>query len=175
MLKALRLNYQKFLFFISFCFLIFACQAPNASSDRAALQAEATQQILALHELQRTYHFDKMSKELVAQLSNDHISVNRGNISSPSKAQMEERFTNYFKAVDFEKWDDLQEPVIRFSDDISMAYVIVDKEVIVKYPDEAGDLQRERTKFSWVAIYRKHGAEWQMDCMASTNQPSEKL
>ena len=146
----------------------FACQqAPQIS------EAEATQQIMDMHRLQRKYHFEKMAEAFADQLSVEHISVNRGEIRSLTRDEHIGRLNNYFGSVEFEKWDDLNPPIIRFSEDYSMAYTIVDKEVVVIFEDEKGEKQRELTKFSWVAIYRRHSDGWKIDCVASTNKPSE--
>jgi len=145
-----------------------ACQQVE-KVDEAAIRNE----ILEMHNLQRDYHLNKMAEEFVSQLSNDHISVNRGEIASPSNAELLGRFKNYFESVEFEKWDDINPPVIKFSDDYSLAYTIVDKDVIVNYEKENGDLLRDSTKFSWVAIYKKYDEGWKIDCVASTNRPSE--
>ena len=132
---------------------------------------QETAKILELHNLQRSYHFDKMPEPLASLLSEHHISVNRGEIKRPTKASNIERFGNYFNAVEFEKWDDIQPPVIRFSDDYSMAYTVVNKEVTVRYQNEESDTIRSTTEFAWVAIYRKRNDEWLIDCVASTNKP----
>lgn len=123
--------------------------------------------ILALHDLQREIHFEKQVSNFVNLLSEEHISVNRGKIAQPSIADHEERFTNYFNSVDFVKWDDVAPPIIRFSDDLSVAYTIVDKEVIVRSLDT--DLL-DTSYFSWVAIYKKINGEWKIDCVGSTNK-----
>ena len=85
------------------------------------------------------------------------------------------KFSNYFNSVKFEKWDDISPPIIRFSEDYSLAYTIVDKEVVINYSDENGIIQKESTKYSWVAIYKRYKDGWKIDCIASTNQPSKIL
>ncbi len=134
-------------------------------------KAEEIEKIMQLHNLQRTYHFEKMAKEFASQLSADHISVNRGEITQRTKDENVKRLDNYFSSVEFKKWDDLKPPVIRFSNDYSLAYTIVDKEVVVRYTDDEGIPKRELTKFSWVAIYKKYADGWKIDCVASTNKP----
>ena len=151
------------------------CVNNEQTASSQEVEAEATRQILALHELQKTDHFEKKAEEFVALLSDDYISVDGGTVSGIDRQAYIDRFQNYFDSVEFEKWDDIDPPIIRFSDDFSMAYTIVNKEVIVKYEEEDGTLQRDKTIFSWVAIYRKHQGEWKIDCVASTNKPGEKI
>lgn len=150
------------------------CLACNKDIQRNQ-EAVEMKKILALHEQQRTFHFEKMAEEFASLLSENHISVNRGEIKSPTTAENTERFKNYFKSVEFEKWDDVQPPTVRFSDDFSLAYTIVNKEVVVTYKDENDQHHRELTEFSWVAIYKKYSDGWKIDCVASTNKPSVEI
>lgn len=149
-----------------FCLLLISC-TPTSVFDRE----QATQEILQLHHLQRDYHFDKMAEDFAELLSDQHISVNRGEVGSPTKKEHLERFQAYFDSVEFEKWDDLTEPVIRFSDDGSMAYTVVHKEVIVRHQNEEGETQRDKVEYAWVAIYKRYPEGWKIDCVASTNKP----
>ncbi len=132
---------------------------------------KATSEILKLHNLQRDYHFGKDSTAFANQLSNNFISVNKGIISQPEKRETISRYNNYFSSVEFVKWDDVEEPIIRFSEDGTLAYTIVDKIVTVTYKDEAGETVEGETHFAWTAIYKKYGNEWKIDCVTSTNKP----
>ena len=162
------MHYKRtFSYFIFFLLLLSSCR--QSQDLNPTLERD---EILRLHHLQKKFHFEKMVDEFVDLLSENHISVNRGEIKKPSRQDHTTRFTRYFESVEFEKWDDIEPPVIRFSDDYSMAYTIVDKEVVVRYMNEDGNEVRELTKFSWVAIYKKYGEDWKVDCVASTNQPS---
>ncbi|MEP4535085.1 MAG: nuclear transport factor 2 family protein [Cyclobacteriaceae bacterium] len=130
------------------------------------------QRILELHHAQRGYHFEKDSVSFANQLSDDFISVNRGKITYPDKEETISRYNSYFSSVQFLKWDDLSEPIIRFSDDGTIAYTIVDKIVEVEYDNENGETEVGRTHFAWTAIYKKHGDKWKIDCVTSTEVPS---
>ena len=105
------------------------------------------------------------------QLSDHFISVNRGEISHPKKEETISRYNRYFSSVEFVKWDDESEPLIRFSDDGSMAYTIVDKIVTLTYENENGVKVEGNTHFAWTAIYKKYGDEWKIDCVTSTKIP----
>jgi hypothetical protein len=146
--------------------ILFSCKDRQEFDARAA-----TEEILRLHHLQRDYHFQKMAPEFTRLLSENHISVNRGVVDAPSIEENTARFQKYFNRVEFIKWDDLKPPIIRFSDDGSMAYTIVEKEVVVKYKTEEGQEIIDSTFYAWVAIYKKYGEEWKIDCVATTNLP----
>lgn len=132
-----------------------------------------TQAILAAHHQTRDYHFNKDSIAFANQLSENFISVNRGKITSPTKESNVSRYNRYFSSVEFVKWDDVSDPIIRFSDDGSLAYTIVDKIVEVSYEDENGKTQNSSTHYAWTAIYKKYDGVWKTDCVTSTERVSE--
>ena len=143
-----------------------ACQSEKPAVD---LSLE-TQQILKLHNLQRQYHFEKDSVSFADQLSKNFISVNRGYITNPSRDETISRYHNYLSSVEFETWDDVSEPIIRFSEDGKMAYTIVDKIVRLRYELEDGEEVQDETHYAWTTIYRKYGDEWKIDCVSSTER-----
>ena len=102
-----------------------------------------TSEILKLHHEQRKFHFEKLPEPFAESLMDDVVMVNRGMVKRPTRAENIKRWQGYFDAVDFEEWDDTAEPIVRFSDDFSMAYVIVEKRVGLTYQGE-----NEETNFA---------------------------
>ncbi|MDT0552707.1 hypothetical protein [Urechidicola vernalis] len=132
-----------------------------------------TKVILQLHNAQRGYHFDKDSISFANQLSENFVSVNRGIISKPKKSETIARYNSYFSSVEFVKWDDVTKPIIKFSENGTLAYTIVDKIVKVAYKDQTGKTIEDETHFAWTAIYKKYGNEWKIDAVISTEKPSD--
>ncbi len=130
----------------------------------------ARSEILNLHNSQREYHFKKDSIAFADQLSDNFISVNRGEISTPERAATISRYNSYFSSVEFNRWDDVTEPIINFSNDGSMAYTIVDKIVELTYQGQDGEIINDTTHFAWTAIFKKYGEEWKIECVTSTNK-----
>lgn len=149
-------------------FLLMSC----GNSEKVNL-SEERKKILDLHQKQRDYHFFKDSISFANQMSENFISVNRGEISKPQKKKTISRYHRYFSSVEFLEWDDVSEPIIKFSDDGTMAYTIVDKIVRVAYLNQKGDTVEGKTHFAWTAIYKKYGDEWKIDNVTSTNKPEE--
>jgi len=147
--------------------LCVSCNKPKSFSIE-----EETANILKLHHAQRNYHFNKDSITFANQLSKNFVSVNRGEISKPTKEATISRYNNYFSSVEFVKWDDVTEPIVKFSDDGSVAYTIVDKIITITYKNEKDSLVEEETRFAWTTIYKKYDGEWKIDHVASTNKPS---
>ena len=133
------------------------------------------QAILKLHDQQRENHFKKDSVAFANHLSDNFISVNRGEITTPKTEETIGKYHKYFSSVDFVKWDDVSEPIIKFSDDGTLAYTIVDKIVEVTYDDENGEKLTSTTHYAWTAIYKKYDNEWKVDCVTSTQKPYDSL
>lgn len=159
------MTYMKFGALI-ICYMVAICFSCTPGSD---LDIER-QRILVMHEAQRKHHFEKDTDAFVNQFSDQFISINNGVITRPSSAESLKMFGAYFSAVEFIKWDDVSDPIIELSDDGTMAYSIVDKFVVVAYPDTTGSVIKDTTKYAWSTIYRKYGNEWRIDCVTSTDQ-----
>ena len=150
---------------------LFLCILTSCSQTNEISISEEKDRILKLHNSQRDHHFNKDSIAFANQLSDNFISVNKGEITYPKMEETISRYNSYFSSVEFVKWDDVTEPIIKFSDDGSMAYTIVDKIVIVTYKDEDENSVEGKTHFAWTAIYKKYGDEWKIDCVTSTEKP----
>lgn len=141
-------------------------QSPN---DRVADE----QALMKIHEDSRTAHFEKNARAMVDQFSPDMISVNGGKIHKVSSLEEDmEGFQSYFNSVAFKKWDDVKPPELRFSNDHTLAYMVVDKLVVLEAMDSVGKPFEETTHYAWVSIYRKQNdGNWKLECIASTNEP----
>lgn len=146
--------------------LIFSCgnQQPSNEADQKKL--------LAIHEDSRKAHFGADAKAMVDQMTEDMISVNAGKIHRPDRERDIEGFQSYFNSVKFKKWDDVKPPEVRFSEDHSLAYMVVDKLVVLEAKDSVGKQFEETTHYAWVSIYRKQpDGNYKLECIASTNEP----
>ncbi|WP_210465917.1 YybH family protein [Rufibacter roseolus] len=153
-------------------FLLFFLVAFSCSDKTGAEEDKA--QLLKLHAQQRQAHFAKDAKAMFARSSPDMISVNAGKIHMSSGQSDTEVFQNYFNSVEFKKWDDVKPPIIRFSEDRSLAYAVVDKLVVLTTKDSTGRNIEETTHYAWVSIYRKQkNGDWKLECIASTNEPEK--
>lgn len=149
---------------IIFAFLmIFSCKSETPLSNEKAA-------ILQLLAQERKAHFDRNTELFISEFADSMINVNKGKVTALTKEEHNERVGNYFNAVEFIKWDDIAEPLIRFSDDGSLAYAIIQKEVILSYPDSTGKPFYDTTHYAWTSIYRKKNGEWKVEANISTNK-----
>jgi hypothetical protein len=51
-----------------------------------------------------------------------------------------------------------------------MAYAIVQKQVILSYPDSLGATITDTADYAWISIYRKYNGRWKIETNASTNK-----
>ncbi len=140
-------------------------------NNKPAPDAER-KKLLALHQEQQEAHLHKNAKQFVEQFAENMVSVNRGKISVMAKDSALKRFQDYFRDVEFKKWEDVSPPLIEFSRDASMAYMVVDKRVLLTYKGEEEKPVEEATRFAWVSIFKKQAdGEWKIVCNISTNEP----
>lgn len=137
----------------------------DLAADRAAL--------LRLHELQREAHLSKRAPLLTQVFADTFRDVARGRVAMPSREESTARMQAYLDRSTFQAWDDIAPPIIRVSGDGSMAYVIVQKRVILTTPDSIGRAVVEHTEFAWLETYEKTGGEWRLTAVASTDRPGE--
>lgn len=151
-----------------FLFLAIIIVSCSNAGETGIAKEEKT--IRALLQQERKAHFDRNVDLFVSEFADSMVSVNKGKVSTLSPEENKKRIKPYFESVNFIKWDDVAEPVIRFSDDGKMAYAIVQKEVIVTYPDSTGRPFMDTTHYAWVSIYRKQQGEWKVEANISTNK-----
>jgi hypothetical protein len=120
--------------------------------------------------MERKAHFEKNVSLFTSEFADSMVSVNRGVVTISNNNQRRRRIEGYFNSVDFIKWDDIVPPKISFSDDGTMAYAIVQKQVIISLKDNSHHAAFDTTDFAWVAIYRKTGSGWKIECNVSTNK-----
>ena len=170
-MKNLSLRSFQLLILVMICFFWVTCSSPKEQNSLS----QDIEMLMKIHNDQRVSHFEKKPEILLNQGTDKTISVNKGVIDSTATPESSmARWNNYFNSVEFKKWDDVNPPVIRFSTDRSLAYMIVDKEVILETLDEVGKKVEETTHFAWVTILRKQSdGQWKMECIISTNQPNQ--
>ena len=152
--------------FVCLALTVFSCSDPKFSAENDL------KGLMAIHEDARRAHFGADAKAMVDQMAGNMISVNGGKISRPDPQRDMEGFQSYFNSVKFKKWDDIKPPEVRFSNDHSLAYMIVDKLVVLDAKDSVGNPFEETTHYAWVSIYRKQNdGNWKLECIASTNEP----
>jgi len=131
----------------------------------------AVKELLQLQQQGRAAHFGKDAKLLVSVFADDFINIGAGKITRPTREESRNRLQAYFDRSHFWEWDDISPPVIRVSQDASMAYVLVHKRVRLTAKNEQGETEEQTTIFAWMETYEKQEGKWVLTAVASTNEP----
>ncbi len=99
-------------------------------------------------------------------MSDDFTEVSKGKVSHPMKEDMVRRFQTYFDAVTFIEWDDTAPPVIKLSDDATMASMIVSKKVRLL----TNEGKEEATTYAWTSTFQQINGKWMMTGITSTEK-----
>ena len=132
------------------------CASAHPSPDLEKEKAE----LLRLHQSDREAHFKTDVDALLANSPDEMISVSRGKISRPSKDDARKMFTGYFRDAKYHEWDDVEEPIIRVSNDASMAWMITRTRVRRVQKNAAGEEKEEKFVYAGIMTYEKRDGRW---------------
>jgi hypothetical protein len=117
-------------------------------------------EILDLHNALIYAHWNKDVDFFTKDISENYFSVGNGEIRRQTKSEIAERFTNYLNNTTFTEYKDLQEPVIGFSKDGSLAWSVVQVKVAgVREMDDKTKRDFDYT-FAWITLYEKQEDKW---------------
>lgn len=151
--------------------LIFIAGAVGARAQAAANLEKEKAELLRLHKSSREAHFQTDVELLLANSPEEMISVSRGKINRPGKADTRRMFAEYFRGAKYYEWDDVEEPIIRVSEDASMAWMITRIRVRRVQKDAAGAEREEKFVYAGITTYEKRGGRWVRVANVSTFEP----
>ena len=139
--------------------------SPNLEQEKAEL--------LRLHTSDREAHFKTDVDRLLENSPAEMISVSRGKISRSSKDDARKMFTGYFRDAKYYEWDDVEEPIIRVSNDASMAWMITRTRVRRVQKNAEGAEKEEKFVYAGIMTYEKRDGRWVRVANVSTfEQPN---
>ena len=140
--------------------LFFIASAVCASAEPSADLEREKAELLRLHKSDREAHFKTDVEALLANSPDEFISVSRGKISRSSKADARKMFTGYFRDAKYYEWDDLEKPIIRISNDASMAWMITRTNVRRVQKSADGAEKEEKFVYAGIMTYEKRDGRW---------------
>jgi len=140
---------------IALIFIIFMANC-QIKPDYDQLRME----ILDHHQKTINAHLNKDVEFLVHDLSNNFISVSDGEINKPEKEDIRTVFEDYLSSTQFCEYLDLQEPIVGFSKDGSLAWSIV--QVKVAGTRQVTDEVDQDVDFTaaWITLYERQKEKW---------------
>ena len=118
------------------------------------------EEILALHKASIDAHLEKNIPFFTQDVSDEFTTVSRGEIYKPTKEEINAMFTNYLENTEFSEYRDLQEPIVGFSKDGSVAWTIVQVKVVGKRKMDDGTIADLDFTSSWIMLYERQGDKW---------------
>ena len=131
----------------------FGCQS---KPDFEKLRSE----ILELHKTTIDAHWKKDIDFFTKDISDNYFSVGNGEIRIKTKREITDQFTNYLNNTTFSEYRDLQEPIIGFSKDGSLAWSIVKVKVAGKRKLDDGSVRDLNFTCAWITLYEKQKDKW---------------
>lgn len=119
--------------------------------------AREKEELLKVHHIDRQAHFQTDPNLILRHAADEFIAVSNGKVSRSTREEVKKFFEGYFKNAKYSQWDDLEPPVIKISNDASMAWMIVR----IKVSRTEGGSQKE-TSFVYAGImtYEKKNGKW---------------
>jgi hypothetical protein len=144
--------------------VVTGCASRNADVD---LRKEK-EMLLAMHKKGRAAHFNLDAVAMASVAADSVITVYGGKIGRVTKEQTVARFTRSFEGAEYSKWDDLEEPIIRISDDGTLAWMITRLEVKRTKRDSTGKAVPEAFIYAGITTYKKTERGWVREANVST-------
>ena len=124
--------------------------------DFEALRSE----ILELHKATIDAHWKKDVDFFVKDMADDYLSVQNGEIQRPQKVEIKTKMSDYLDHTTFTEYRDLQEPIIGFSKDGSVAWSVVQVKVAGKRTLDDGTERDLDFTCAWITLYERQGDRW---------------
>jgi hypothetical protein len=136
--------------------------------DSSPEQARGRAALLDILSEMRRAHFTTDVALLLAHDADPLLVVCEGEIKASSRAEMVARFTDNFRGATYQEWDYVEQPIIRMSDDASIAWAISRVRVrrTIRRPGDTEDEQR--FIYAGVDTYERRGESWVHTANVST-------
>lgn len=118
------------------------------------------EEILALHKAFIDAHLNKDVDFFVQDYPEDFYSVSRGEILRPSKEDFRTMLSRYLNNATFTEYRDLCEPVIGFSQDGSLAWVIMQVKVTGKLRMDENTAMDLDDTWAGMMLYERRAGKW---------------
>jgi hypothetical protein len=149
------------LIFVVIIFVLFGCNCEPT-------EEELKQQILDIHKELINAHFRKDLDFFTRGISEDFVSVSNGEINKPTPEEITANYKNYITNTTFSEYRDLQEPIVGFSKDGSIAWAIVKVKVKGERKLEDGTNRDVDFICAWLTLYEKTNTGWDVLAEVST-------
>jgi len=152
--------------------LLFVASAVCANAQPSPDLEKEKAELLRLHKSDREAHFKTDVDMLLETSPEEFISVGGGTFNRQSKADARKMFRGYFRDAKYYEWDDVEEPIVRVSNDATMAWMITRTRVRRVQKTVDGGEKEEKFVYAGIMTYEKRGGRWVRVANVSTSEPS---
>ena len=146
--------------------LFFRCRP---SPDFEALRRE----ILDLHRKTIDAHWKKDAGHFAAHMADGYFAVQKGEIRRPTRQEIAAEYQRYLATTTFTEYRDLEEPLIGFSKDGSVAWSVVRVKVAGSERAASGAEKGFDLTWAWITLYERKDGRWTWLGEASTFKPAD--
>jgi hypothetical protein len=137
---------------------------PSATIDLEAARRE----LLALHEADRLAHFTTDAARMGSGAAASFLAVSGGRVDALTPEAQRQFFEGYFAGARYEAWDDLEPPVVRVSDDGSLAFVVTRLQVRRTSPGADGQPKERSFVYAGLMTYERRDGRYVRTANVST-------
>jgi hypothetical protein len=141
-----------------------ACAGGNGSDQVAAIE-EMHARILAAHR-------DRDPAAWTALEADTVLIGNRGTVKAIGRAERQAQQEAYLHATRFSVYGDIAPPIVRVSEDGSMAWLMANVEVVA-HRDTACAVDSTHTVWAWIELYERRGDRWLLVGNVSNERPTK--
>jgi hypothetical protein len=143
-----------------------ACSV-GSSSARIDLEAARAELLNTIHR-DRLAHYRADPVLLASCTGGAFLSVNGGKVRTITPSGQREMFERVFRGAHYHEWDDVEPPVVRVSDDGSMAWVVSKLKVRRTAPNDTGQPSEQSFDYAGIMVYEKREGRWVKTANVST-------
>ena len=129
---------------------------------------EARRSLLAMHEQEVRAHFERNAAWLGETTDDSFVSATGGKIFHSTGKETASFFERYFEDATYLEYENLEEPIVRLSDDGSMGWIISRTKVRRVTRPVSGSESERSFVYAGVMIYQRQNGEWKRVANAST-------
>lgn len=133
--------------------LLMGCQS---RPDFEKLRSE----ILDLHRRAIDAHWKKDIGFFTRDISEPYFSVGNGEIRRPTVGEITSQFTAYLQSTTFTEYRNVEEPMVGFSEDGSLAWLLCKVKVAGRRTMENRSEREMEFICAWITLYERRGDKW---------------
>jgi hypothetical protein len=135
---------------------------------------EDTAELLRLHEEVLEAHRAGDVDLFFSAQTDTVISGGRGEVRYISEAERRPGMTRYLESAEFEKYQDMIEPIVRVSGDGTLGWVICQIEIVGTRASDTGERVDIDSVWAWIELYEKIDGHWRRTGSVSSMKPKEE-